>query len=361
MNQKPEEFRWGVTNAFLAGKSVRAIRKEFQCSSGTVLRYRHEMVKSGIPLPTCNCGREAGHKGMCKSRLAKISNHKDKPVVDIGVGHPVTVPSGAHGIVTRVGKDGMTEVDLIGGSVIRVPHKELKSYFDNPLLEIKGNSMNPATAVTELQSTRAQIIAIITAAGDKRLAGAEIYAQGNFAYPEQVYNELFQLHKKHKVLNREKAPNGNGASAVYKYWLVPGAKFPEHLEADVAEATGKNGKAVATHEFKAHDDSAITVKGDELKLGHTLPPPELLTVGDGLNIDKPITAPQANLVMFEPSSGSAKAVAAATTFSDSTTDLISKLKAERDDLLQRIRVLDKRITVLAEWLKEDIRFEAAAL
>lgn len=49
------------------------------------------------------------------------------------VGHPVTLSSGAHGIIAAKRQDGVTEVDLLGGSTVRVPQTELKSYFDNPM------------------------------------------------------------------------------------------------------------------------------------------------------------------------------------------------------------------------------------
>lgn len=48
------------------------------------------------------------------------------------IGHPVTLKSGAHGIITAI-SDGMTKIDLIGGAEVRVPLSSLRSYFDNPM------------------------------------------------------------------------------------------------------------------------------------------------------------------------------------------------------------------------------------
>ena len=268
------------------------------------------------------------------------------------VGHPVTLPSGAHGIVARLGTNGMAEVDLLGGSTVRVPQKDLKSYFDNSLPVTEGKSV-PTAAAIEVQSTRAQIISIIKASGDKRLAATEIYAKGNFAYQAQVSNELFQLYKKHAVLNREKSENGDGKPAVYKYWLVPGAKLPAHFEAAVVEEEVRNnGKAVTTHEFQSHEDSAVTVKGDELKSGHTTAPP-VIPVFVPANIPGKAVEQPLKDQRGASTPTSAVIIESSRELTVGLTKALSILRAERAAVAERLPVMDKRIAVLEEWLREE--------
>ena len=77
--------------------------------------------------------------------------------------------------------------------------------------------------------TRAQILVIITEAGERRPSAAEILARGIFAYPQVVYNELNQLvNGAVPLLEREK-----DAEQVWRYWMRPGAQIPEYLQPDM--------------------------------------------------------------------------------------------------------------------------------
>ncbi len=157
------------------------------------------------------------------------------------VGHPVTTENGSHGIVAMRHKDGTTTIDLIGGTTIRTRHSTLKSYFDNPMPEASMDAM-----VKPEQSTREQILSIIKAAGDVRLSADEIYSRGSFAGKAQVANELYVLYRKHAVIGREKYDAAESGRAVYKYWLVPGAKLPENPKKEVSE---KQPEPILTSKF----------------------------------------------------------------------------------------------------------------
>mgnify|MGYP001609345870 CR=1 FL=1 len=58
-----------ITRRILTGHSIRAISREVGVSRGTVLRYRF-LIAGEIEIPHCDCGRPAGHRGWCLTRVA---------------------------------------------------------------------------------------------------------------------------------------------------------------------------------------------------------------------------------------------------------------------------------------------------
>lgn len=59
-----------ITKRILSGCSIRDISREVGVSRGTVLRYRF-LIAGEIELPHCDCGRPAGHRGWCLTRVVK--------------------------------------------------------------------------------------------------------------------------------------------------------------------------------------------------------------------------------------------------------------------------------------------------
>lgn len=138
------------------------------------------------------------------------------------VGHPVTLPSGACGIIAVKHKNGMTDVDLIGGSSVRVPFKSLGDYFDT---HIRGEAqMDPGTVSSE-------IVRVIH--NQKReLCAGELFKHGNFHSKEGLAVELSRLSRaEDSPVDRKKRPG----DSTFFYFLKPGVEIDRWIK------KGKNG------------------------------------------------------------------------------------------------------------------------
>lgn len=75
--------RADILHLLLSGQSVRQTAATVQCSKVTVSKYRKFLVHAellGEPrlkLPSCACGKAAGHHGWCKVRYSKSTKRQE--------------------------------------------------------------------------------------------------------------------------------------------------------------------------------------------------------------------------------------------------------------------------------------------
>ncbi len=342
MNQKPAIVQSEIAAAFLSGKSVREVSQELGCSKGTVLRYRHRLLQSGVSLPTCGCGRESGHKGMCRPRLQKCSERSVAEPGNASAGVPMS---------------------QISDEILRV-----------------------------------------LAQADKPLTASEIFDVGAFDEDvKPVYAALPKMVTDGLIFRISPvAVNGGG-----KYSYAHNPAWKGTVAATIEAAVASSNKV--TNTFQPHTNSANTTDGDELKVKAT--PPELLKPAIeipifGSSAPKKVPCPHCgkpmgwlsdmcldcyrkgkSVLKYAPKEvkGEPKLIAAPQPVQDGTavpsheghageaalpevdtaynpvsdyvsyTDnkLMQACLAERDTLVKRLAVLDKRLAILAEWAEED--------
>lgn len=55
----------------IQGKSYRYIQDTLRCSFQIIQPIRDRLLISGVKFNRCECGRRAGHKGMCEPRIRR--------------------------------------------------------------------------------------------------------------------------------------------------------------------------------------------------------------------------------------------------------------------------------------------------
>jgi hypothetical protein len=88
-NHLKEEKRKSVVDALMSSLSTRQVCDKTGVAKRTILKIRTEISSQ---LPKCQCGRENGHRGMCRNRLARPRVETEKVRGIIPRGERLTMP-----------------------------------------------------------------------------------------------------------------------------------------------------------------------------------------------------------------------------------------------------------------------------